>query len=71
MKATKAWAGAALGFLAPGAGYLIGVAPDGITGTEWLIGALTCVVTSGAVGAAVFSVENKPKAQPADPAVSG
>lgn len=61
MRSTKAIVGAAIAFVAPGAGYLIGVAPDGITGNELLIGALTCLVTAGAVGGAVWRVENKPK----------
>lgn len=55
----KAYAAAAMGFLAPGAAYLIGVAADGITGNEWIVGGLTCLAASAATGGVVWAVENK------------
>lgn len=69
MTATKAWAGAivaaVLGFLAPGAAYLLTVDENGITGAEiWhaaLIAVVTAAVQGGATGYAVWRAENKPK----------
>ena len=63
LKASKAIVAAVLGFLAPGALYLTGVADDGITSTEWIIGALYCVAAGALLGGAVYKVENKPKAK--------
>lgn len=60
-----AWMGAAVGFFAPGAAYLLTVDNDGISGTEWLHGGLISLVaaaaSSAAVGFVVHQVENKPK----------
>lgn len=57
--------GAAAGFLAPGAAYLLTVDSDGISGTEWAHGGLIAVVaaaaTGGVIGSVVQRVENKPK----------
>lgn len=64
LKSTKAVYAAVLGFLAPGASYLIGVSGDGISTNEWLIALLTSVVAGGAIGTAVHLVENKPKDTP-------
>lgn len=61
LKSTKAVAAAVLGFVGPGAAYLIGVSGDGITANEWLVGALTCVATGTITGLTVHQVENKPK----------
>jgi hypothetical protein len=65
-------AGAVLGFVAPGVGYLLGVDDDGLTGNEWLHALLVSVAfaASGAaaVGSVVYAVENKrrPDAPPVD-----
>lgn len=66
LKATKAYVAAVLGFLAPGAGFLILASKDGITSTEWLLGVPYCVTAAGATGVVVHQVENRPKtgAQP-------
>jgi hypothetical protein len=72
LKNTKAWAaaygGAVLGFVAPGAAYLLTVDSDGISGTEWTHGGLIAVVaavaTGGILGGVVQRVENKPKDTP-------
>lgn len=61
LKNTKAVAAALIGFLAPGASYLIGVSSDGISGQEWLTAALTSVVTAGVSFGVVQQIENKPK----------
>lgn len=61
LRSTKAIVAAALGFVAPGAAYLVGVAGDGITRGEWVVGALICIAGSVAIGGAVHQVENKPK----------
>ena len=61
LKSTKAYVAAALGFVAPGAAYLIGVSGDGITGAEWLVAGLFCVAGGAVIGGAVQRVENKPK----------
>jgi len=61
LKSTKAIVAGALGFLAPGALYLTGVAGDGITSTEWIIGGLACIAAGAVTGVAVHQVENKPK----------
>lgn len=61
LKNTKAVAAAVIGFLAPGASYLIGVSSDGISGQEWLTAALTSVVTAGVSFGVVQQIENKPK----------
>ena len=62
LKSTKAVVAGALGFLAPGALYLTTVADNGITSTEWIVGALYCVAAGTVLGGAVHYVENKPKA---------
>lgn len=61
LKSTKAVYAAVLGFLAPGASYLIGVSSDGISINKWLIALLTSVVAGGVIGGVVQVVENKPK----------
>lgn len=61
LKNTKAIAAAVIGFLAPGASYLIGVSSDGVSGHEWLIAGLTMVITSGVSYGVVQQLENKPK----------
>lgn len=61
LKSTKAVYAAVLGFLAPGASYLIGVSSDGISTNELLIALLTSVVAGGVIGGVVHQVENKPK----------
>lgn len=59
MNAAKAIYGAVVGFLAPGAAFLIAQSGDGLTGNEWLIAGLTSIVTAGAVGSTVWAVENR------------
>lgn len=69
LTSAKAWAGgivaAVVGFLAPGAAYLLTVDGDGVTSTEWthavLISVITAAVGGGAVGVAVHLTENKLK----------
>lgn len=61
LKNTKAIAAAVIGFLAPGASYLIGVSSDGVSGQEWLVAGLTSVVTAGVSFGVVQRLENKPK----------
>ena len=69
LQATKARAGAivagVIGFFAPAAAYLLTVDGDGISTTEIVHGVLIAVIaaaaTGAAVGATVYSVENKPK----------
>ena len=61
MTATKAIYGAVLGFVAPGAAYLLLNLDGGLTWNELLGALLTAVVTSASVGVAVHRVENKPK----------
>lgn len=61
MTAAKAWAAAALGFLAPGAAYLIGVQDGGYTGNEWITAGLIAIASGGTLGGVVYAVENKPK----------
>jgi hypothetical protein len=63
VKAGKAIYGAAIGFLAPGAAYLLLNMGDGITGNEWLGALFTSIITAGSVGTAVFL---SPKNAPAD-----
>lgn len=57
--AKAVWAGV-LGFIAPGASYLIGVQEGGISGNEWLVALLTAIVAGGAIGTVTYVVENKP-----------
>jgi hypothetical protein len=64
LKSTKAYVAAALGFVGPGALYLISVGDDGLTGNEWLLGALYCLAAGAATGLAVQQIENKPKEGP-------
>lgn len=61
LKPTKAIVATALGFLAPGASYLLGVDGDGISSGEWLRAGLFCVIGGVVLGGSVYSVENKPK----------
>lgn len=61
LKNTKAIAAAALGFLAPGASYLLGVDSDGVSGTEWLHAGILCVAGGLIIGGVVQRLENKPK----------
>lgn len=61
LKATKAVVATVLGFLAPGATYLLGVDGDGISGGEWLRAGLFCVLGAVVIGGSVYGVENKPK----------
>lgn len=60
-----ALAGAVLGFIAPGAVYLLTVDGDGISSTELVHAVLIAIVAAagvgGAVGGVVYAVENKPK----------
>lgn len=65
LKATKAVVAAVIGFLAPGASYLIGVSSDGVSGQEWLVAGLTSIVTSAVSFGVVHQLENKPKDPPA------
>lgn len=73
LKATKAKVGgviaAVAGFVFPGVTYLLTVDENGLTATEWRHAALLAVAAAagsgGAVGAAVWAVENKRKT-PAD-----
>lgn len=61
LKATKAIAAAVLGFIAPGAGYLAGVAGDGTSTNELVVALCFCVGGAVAFGGVVHQVENKPK----------
>ena len=69
LQATKAKYGAlvaaAVGFVAPGAAYLLTVDSDGISGTEWGHGGLIAIVAAAGagltVGGVVYKTENKPK----------
>lgn len=61
LKATKAIAAAALGFVAPGAAYLAGVSSDGVSSNELLTALLICVGGGAVIGGVVHQVENKPK----------
>lgn len=61
LTAAKSVAAAVIGFLAPGAAYLIGAGQDGITSNEWVLGALWCIGGSAVAGVTVYAVENKPK----------
>lgn len=61
LKNTKAIAAAVLGFIAPGAAYLAGVASDGVSGNELIIAACFCVGGGAVSGLVVQRVENKPK----------
>lgn len=57
----KALVAAVLGFLTPGAAYLIARADDGINGNDWLVAALTCIASSAITGGVVWAIPNKPK----------
>lgn len=59
MRAAKAVAAGVVGFLAPGAAYLIGVSGDGISGNEWLVAGLTAVVAAGVSSGVVYAVPNQ------------
>lgn len=61
LKSTKAVVAAVLGFIAPGAAYLAGVAGDGISQQEWVTAVLFCVGGGAVLGGVVHQVENKPK----------
>lgn len=69
LTAAKARYGAAvaavIGFVAPGAVYLLEHDVDGISGNEWLHALILSVVVAGgsaaAVGGTVYAVENRPK----------
>jgi hypothetical protein len=61
LKPTKAVVATVLGFLAPGASYLLGVDSDGISSTEWVHAGILCVAGGLLLGGSVFAVENKPK----------
>jgi hypothetical protein len=71
LTAAKAVAAGVLGFLAPGAAYLIGAGQDGITSNEWVLAALWCIGGSAVVGGTVYAVENKPKARELKPPPGG
>lgn len=64
LKNTKAIAAAVLGFLAPGATYLAGVAGDGVSSSEWVTALLICIGGGAVLGGVVQRVENKPKGTP-------
>lgn len=64
LKATKAIYAAVVGFLAPGAAYLAGVAGDGVSANELVIAACICVGGSAVLGLGVRQIENKPKQLP-------
>lgn len=59
--ATKAIGAAVVGFLAPGAAYLAGVAGDGVSSSELIVAACFCVGGSALAGGTVYALENKPK----------
>jgi predicted phage tail protein len=61
LKSTKAVAAAVLGFFAPGAAYLTGVAGDGTSTNELVVALCFCVGGAVAFGGVVQRVENKPK----------
>lgn len=61
LKNTKAIVAAVIGFLAPGAAYLAGVAGDGVSSNELIIAACFCVGGGAIAGGVVHQVENKPK----------
>jgi hypothetical protein len=61
LASTKAIAAAILGFIAPGAAYLAGVAGDGISQQEWVTAVLICIGGGAILGGVVHQVENKPK----------
>lgn len=60
MTAAKALWGAVIGFVAPGAAYLLANQASGISGDELIAALLTAVVTSAGVAGTVYWVENKP-----------
>lgn len=62
LKPTKAVIATVLGFLAPGASYLLGVDSDGLSSTELVHAGILCVAGGLLLGGAVFATENKPKA---------
>lgn len=64
LKNTKAIAAGILGFLAPGAAYLAGVASDGVSSQELVTALLWCIGGGVVLGGVVHRVENKPKDTP-------
>lgn len=62
LKNTKAIYAAVVGFLAPGAAYLAGVAGDGVSSSELIVALCFCVGGGALAGGVVQRVENKPKA---------
>ena len=62
LKPTKAIYAAVIGFLAPGATYLIGVNGDGVQSNEWVNALLFCVAGAAVLGGGTYGIENKPKA---------
>lgn len=61
LKATKAIYAGAIGFLAPGATYLAGVASDGVSSSELIIALCFCIAGGAVLGGGTFAIENKPK----------
>jgi hypothetical protein len=68
LNSAKALWGGVVGFVAPGAAYLLTRLEDGITGNELIGAGLTAVVTAAGVSATVWAVENRPKRQTLPPA---
>lgn len=64
LKATKAVYAGVIGFLAPGAAYLAGVAGNGVTREELIIALCFCVGGSAVAGYGTYQIENKPKQLP-------
>lgn len=61
LKNTKAIYAAVIGFLAPGAAYLAGVAGNGVSSSELIVALCFCVGGGVVTGGVVHQVENKPK----------
>jgi predicted phage tail protein len=64
LKNTKAIVAGVLGFIAPGAAYLAGVAGDGLSSQELITALLICIGGGAVLGGVVQRVENKPKVTP-------
>jgi hypothetical protein len=64
LKSTKAVYAGVVGFLAPGAGYLAGVAGDGVTSNELIIALCFCIGGGAVAGYGTYQIENKPKQLP-------
>ena len=68
LKNTKALAAGIVGFVAPGASFLIYAVTDQSAGStvittgEWITAGCMCLVTAGAAAVTVQRVENKAKA---------